>query len=97
MLSELSRAQEISVSVLTGVLGAPIAAWIYWTLSHQPICDPELFSGSRDCVVTVSGESRSWLELATTPAAVILGFILAGLTHVILDVLIGVSKKPGQS
>jgi hypothetical protein len=97
MLSELSEAQEISVSVLTGALGAPIAAWTYWTLFHQPICGPEFFSGSRDCVVTVSGESRSWLELAKTPDAVVLGFILAVLAYVILDVLIGVSKKPGQS
>lgn len=97
MLSEMSEAQEISVSVLTGALGAPIAAWIYWTLFHSRICDPALLTGSRDCVVTTSGESRSWLDLATTPDAVIFAFLLAGLAYLILDVLIGVSKKLEQS
>ena len=97
MVTHMSKAQEVSVSILTGVFGAPIAAWIFWTLFNSPMCDPDILTGSQDCVVTISGESRSWLELATTPAAVFLGFVLAGLAYFILDVIIGVSKKPAQS
>lgn len=97
MVTHMSKAQEVVASVLTGVLGAPIAAWIFWTLFNSPMCDPDILTGSQDCVVTISGESRSWLELATTPAAVVLGLLLAGLAYFILDVIIGVSKEPGQS
>lgn len=97
MISELSRAQEVGVSVLTGFLGAPIAAWTYWTLFHEPICEPDVFSGSRECVVTASGESMSWLALAVTPAAVILGFILAGVAYIVLELLIAAAKRSEKS
>lgn len=62
MVTHMSKAQEVIVSVLTGVLGAPIAAWIFWTLFNSPMCDPDVLTGSQDCVVTISGESRSWLR-----------------------------------
>lgn len=96
MVSEWSKAQELSVSALTGVLGAPIAAWVFWTLFHGPTCEPQLLTGSRDCVVTVSGESRSWPELAATPAAVIFGFVLAVVAYIVLDILTTASKGSEQ-
>lgn len=93
-MSQLSRAQEAGVAVLTGVFGAPIGAAVYWAAFNEAICEPDFLSGSRECVVTMSGESRSWLELATTPAAVVFGFVLAGVVYLVLDVVMGVSKKP---
>lgn len=96
-MSNLSKARELSVAVFTGFLGAPIAAWIYWQVANMPICDPDYFSGSRDCVVTYSGESRSWFALATSPDAVVLGFIFAGLAYGVLEFLEWLSRRPEPS
>lgn len=95
MLNYLSKAQAGAVSALTGVLGAPIAAWLLWTLFRRNDCSPDYFTGSRECLYTSAGQPRSWIELATTPEAVIFAFILAGLVFAVLELLRGVFNSRG--
>lgn len=87
MLGQLSRTQAGVVSVLTGVFGAPIAAWVYWTLFRRTDCQPDFLTGSRECVYTVEGQPRSWIELATTPDAVIFAFMLAALAFALCELV----------
>ena len=74
-MKELSRGLETLIAVMAGVLGAPIAAALWWAALSSPICNSGL--GTVDCVVTGSGEHWSWVSLAGSPEAIVLGFLLA--------------------
>jgi hypothetical protein len=87
-MKDLSRGLEALIAVLTGVLGAPIAAALWWAALSSPICDTAL--GTVDCVVTTSGEHWSWASLAASPEAVVLGLILAGAAFLALE---GVNER----
>jgi hypothetical protein len=91
-MRDLSRGLEALLAVLTGALGAPIAAALWWTVLRSPICDTPL--GTVDCVVTTSGEHWSWASLAASPEAVVLGFILAGAAFLALEAFHERSPQP---
>ena len=90
-MRELSRGLEALVALWAGVLGAPIAAALWWAALSSPICSNGL--GTVDCVVTTSGAYASWAVLATSPEALVLAVILGGATFLALE---GINQRTRQ-
>ncbi|WP_432477222.1 hypothetical protein [Nocardioides sp. GXQ0305] len=91
-MKDLSRGLEALIAVLTGVLGAPIVAGLWWAAFSSPACDTGL--GTVECVVSASGEHWSWASLAASPEAVVLGFVLAAIAFIGLEM---VNERSNQS
>lgn len=84
MVDDLTSGQEAAVAIFTGAAGAPIAAGLVWALFHGPYCEG-FMGGPQECVITFSGESRSWADLAASPESIVIGFILGGLAYAVLE------------
>ena len=88
-VTDLTAAQEVGFSLLSGAAGGPIGAWVFWQMFKGPHCGD--FVG--DCVTTISGESYSWYALAGKGESIAFGFALALLTYFVFEGLIKAAKE----